>query len=94
MASALAQLMGAYLNEDVFDFYPDVWSAVDAYIAEAPEQASAAAAALSQLLSELDEPALEAWCRAAGCGYVPEGREGGYVGWLSSVAARLSTVTA
>lgn len=94
MSSPLLQLMGAYLNEDLFDVYGDVWSAVDAYVAEAPEQALAAATDLKDLLARLDEPGLASWCRAAGCGYAPSESEGGYAAWLPAVARRLSTVHA
>ena len=49
---ALHRLIGAYVNEDVLDFYSDAWAALDDFIAGTPEKAGAVPGEVTMLLEK------------------------------------------
>lgn len=88
-APALKRLIGAYINEDWAEFYPDVWSAVDDFIVGAPLLARDLPSEIESVLrSHSTEDDLEAFLDALGVGYQPTEEEGGYQGWLDQVRLR------
>ena len=89
-STALHHLIGAYVNEDVFDFYSDVWAAVDDFVAGAPDAARALPLEIATLLeTHTDEDSVKAVLDDLGVGFIANPDEGGYRGWLVEVSRRV-----
>lgn len=88
---ALHHLVGAYVNEDVFDFYDDVWAALDDFIAGAPDDARTLPGEIATLLeTHADEDSLKQFLLyELAVGFLPDPNEGGYRGWLIEVSRRV-----
>ena len=88
---ALWQFLGAYLHQDWPIEFDDEWAALDRFIEESPELASHLPIEIDGALGEHHaESDLRAFLVAQGCNYVPDPEEGGYRGWLSEIARRVS----
>ena len=90
---ALEQLIGAYLNQDLWDFYPDVMVAVDDFTRDAPGLAVGLPAEIEAALADQPtEPELAELLRGLGVGFLPD--EHGYRTWLTQIADRVRAATA
>jgi hypothetical protein len=91
---ALRHLLGAYLNQDWFDFYADEKSAVDDFVKESPDFVDGLPSEIDRLLSEAtNDPQLETYLVSIGCEYQPS-PDLGYREWLKQIADRVrSAVT-
>lgn len=89
--SPLGYLVGAYLNEDVFDFYPDVMTAVDDFVRSDPEMTDELAAEIDQVLRTKSDEDIEDLLSDYGIGFIPG--ELGYRDWLVKIAERVRAVT-
>jgi hypothetical protein len=87
---ALDHLIGAYVNEDVFDEYGDVWAAVDDFVIGSPDEARTLPGEIATLLETHDDESLKAvLLYEFGIGFRPNPGEGGYRGWLIEVSRRV-----
>lgn len=90
--SALGQLVGAYLNQDLFDFYPDVMAAVDDFVADAPDLAVILPSDIDRVLAgHPRDDELNAVLARYGVGFLPDER--GYREWLTQIADRVRAAT-
>jgi hypothetical protein len=90
--TVLAHLFGAYLNQDVFDFYSDEFEAVADFATQEPERARLVAAELDRLLAQSDsEVALKAELDAIGVEIRPVMTS--YREWLTRIAERVRALT-
>jgi hypothetical protein len=86
---ALAQLMGAYFHQDWDDDIGDEAAIVRAFTRSAPDLAAALPAEIARVLAAYpDETDLEAFLDDLGCEFTLRCGEGGYAGWLRSIARR------
>lgn len=85
---ALRHLLGAYLNQDWFDFYTDENAAIDDFIRETPDLARELPQEIDDLLASGVDAGLEAYLDSIGNEYLPSD-DLGYRGWLSQVADRV-----
>jgi len=87
----LHQLMGAYFHEDFHDVYGGVWQTVDAFIADDPAESAQLPNEIAWALTKFStEEAMESYLTSLGCSYQPQPGEGGYRGWLTEIARRVS----
>jgi hypothetical protein len=81
-------LIGAYLNQDVWDFYPNVLAGVDDFVKDEPDLADPLVLEIDQLLAgQPDEAELSALMVRLGAGFLPD--ENGYRCWLTQIADRV-----
>ena len=93
MTPALWEFLGGYLHQDWADEFTDEWQALDQFISDAPELASGLAGEINRVLSEHDsEYDLHSYLTQQGANYRPLD-EGGYRGWLTEIARRVSAAT-
>lgn len=85
--SPLDHLVGAYLNQDVFDFYPDVMAGVDEFRSEEPDLTTPLAEEIDHVLATHSDEQIDALLRSYGIGFIPG--ELGYRGWLIKIADRV-----
>lgn len=86
--SPLESLIGAYLNQDVWDFYPDVMAGVDDFMKDEPDLAKPLMVEIEQLLADHPEEAdVAELMRRLGAGFIPA--EDGYRGWLVRIASHV-----
>jgi len=91
--SALEVLVGAYLNQDVFDDYAGVLEAVDDFVRQDPELATTLPSEIDHVLLDQPDPAaLEKLLDAYGIGFIAG--EQGYRAWLQQIADRVRAATA
>lgn len=83
---SMHQLVGAYLHQDMYDFYPGPDAAVERFLSEST-YASTISAEIDEALSTLDDEALDHLSDEFGIGFIPES-VGGYRAWLQRVAER------
>lgn len=86
-SSPLYYLIGAYLNEDVFDLYADVMTAVDDFVRSDPHLTGPLDAEIREILRTRSDSEIDELLVGYGVGYVPG--ELGYRGWLSQIADRV-----
>ena len=86
----LELLLGAYLNEDVFDVYPDVMGGVDDFCRREPQLVAELGHEIDAALNSLDDAALDTYVRGLGIGFIPGDR--GYRSWLRQIADRARAV--
>jgi CdiI immunity protein len=86
-SSALDYLVAAYLNEDVFDFYPDVMAAVDDFVKHDRQDAIALPAEIDRVLATHSDNDIDEMLKSRGIGFVPG--DLGYRGWLVKIADRV-----
>ncbi|GAB6986308.1 contact-dependent growth inhibition system immunity protein [Nocardioides pyridinolyticus] len=84
---ALATLVGAYLNQDVYDFYPDEMAAVDDFVKLDPQGANELPGEIDEVLETRSDTQIDALLISYGIGFVPG--ELGYRGWLAKIADRV-----
>ena len=90
--SALGQLIGSYLNEDVFAFYGSVLGAVDAFVVDDPELASRVPSEIDDLVAQAaNDQQLEHILSTHAIGFVPG--EITYREWLAKIADRVRAAT-
>ena len=89
---ALATRVGAYLNQDVFDFYPDELAAIDDFIQSEPEGVATLRAELAEILATRSDEEIDALVTNHGIGFIPG--ELGYRGWLVTIAERVRAASA
>jgi len=88
---ALENLLGAYFHQDWFDEHGDEWATLDDFIDGEPALAPLLPGEIRQLLAEhADEASLEARLFSLGSCYVTSPTEGGYRGWLTEIARRVT----
>lgn len=86
--SPLSRLVGAYLNQELWDTYPDVMAGVDAFLKDEPGLAEPLVQEIDRLLVDAPtEDELDDLMRQLGAGFLP--RVDGYRGWLERIAARV-----
>lgn len=86
--SPLESLIGAYLNQDVWDFYPDLMAGVDDFMKDEPDLAEPLINEIDQLLADHpEETDVADLMRRLGAGFTPA--EDGYRGWLARIASHL-----
>ena len=85
---ALRHLLGAYLNQDWFDFYPDENAAIDDFVRETPDLADSLPREIDELLATKNEAELEAYLDSIGNEYLPS-EDLRYRRWLAGVADRV-----
>lgn len=85
---ALRHLLGAYLNQDWFDFYADENAAIDDFIRETPDLVDSLPREIDDLLASKNDSELEIYLDSIGNEYLPSD-ELGYRGWLTQIAARV-----
>lgn len=85
--SPLGYLVSAYLNEDVFDFYPDVLAGVDDFVHSDPHLAGPLDAEISDILASRSDGEIDDLLVSLGIGFIPG--ELGYRGWLIRIADRV-----
>ena len=83
----LDYLVSAYLNEDVFDFYPDVLAAVDDFVKQDPKDVAPLAAEIEHVLRAHSDQEIDQLLTGYGIGFVPG--DLGYRGWLARIADRV-----
>ncbi len=89
----LEHLIGAYLNQDLWDDYAGVMDGVDDFVHHEPDLALTLAEEIRALLAEgLPESRLSQLMTQWGVGFVA-GADG-YRGWLSQIADRVRRATA
>ena len=90
--SALGQLIGAYLNQDLFDFYPNVLAAVDDFVADNPGEAEHLIAEINQVLTENPtDDQLETLLDGLGIGFIADPIT--YREWLTQIADHVRATT-
>jgi len=90
--SVLEQLIGAYLNQDLFDLYPDVMAGVDDFVTEAPDLAVALPGEIDRVLAAYPgEAELKTLLTQLGVGFVPGDIT--YREWLTQIADRVRAAT-
>ena len=83
----LRQLIGAYFH----DVYGGVWHTVDAFIADDPIESARLPDEIAWALTAFPtEAATESYVTSLGCSYQPQRGDGGYRGWLTEIARRVS----
>jgi hypothetical protein len=88
----LADLVGGFVNEHLFQRYGDVPTAVDAFLAERQETAARLPGEIARVLVELPtEEAVGDHLDQLGVGFVADPVRGGYRGWLVEVSRRART---
>jgi hypothetical protein len=88
----LEHLVGAYLNQDVWDFYPNVMAGVDDFLRDEPDLALPLALEIDALLAaDPSEGELTDLMRRLGAGFLPD--DHGYRGWLTQIADRVRQAT-
>ena len=90
---ALRHLLGAYLNQDWFDFYPDENAAIDDFIRETPDLVDSLPREVDDLLASRDDLELESYLDSIGNEYLPSD-DLGYRGWLTQIADRVRSAAA
>ncbi len=91
---ALEQLMGAYFHQGWYLDAADEWGVVDRFVAESPAMAAKVPAEIARVLAtQVTEEAVEKYVADLGCEYWADPQEGGYRGWLTEVASRVSAAT-
>ena len=92
---ALAHLMGAYFHLDwAEEFDGDPWRAVGAYLAGTPDLAPELAGEIGGVLeSNPSDDEVQRYLASLGSCFTPTAAEGGYRGWLTEVARRVSEAT-
>lgn len=89
----LEHLFGAYLNQDVFEFYPDEFAAAEAFATEDPQRAASAADEIDQLMSHSPEEAsLISALDQLGVEIQPVGLS--HQAWLAQIAGRVRATLA
>jgi hypothetical protein len=87
---ALEHLVGAYLNQDWPDDYPDEWAALDDFISGSPDEARALPGEIAMVLTKYPtEDAVHAYLDELFTGYAADPDEGGFRGWLIEVSRRV-----
>ena len=90
---ALYHLLGAYLNQDWFDFYATEDDAVDAYVKETPDLVDRLPNEIDELVAQYStDPELELYLDSIGCEYRPSA-DLGYREWLRQIADRVRALT-
>ncbi|MFC6287604.1 contact-dependent growth inhibition system immunity protein [Nocardioides sp. GCM10027113] len=93
-APALAQLIGGYFHQDWTDEFASVAEAVSAFISNTPDLAPELPAEIKELLRDTSTDAeVESYLDGLGNQYTVREGEGGYRGWLASIAARVRAAT-
>lgn len=88
--SAVSYLVSAYLNEDVFDFHPDVLGAVDDFVRRDPAMVETLKIEIDQVLATRSDDEIDELLTECGVGFLPG--QIGYRGWLRRIAGRLEQV--
>lgn len=89
----LELLIGGYLNEDLFDVYPDVMAGVDDFCRHESALTNALVAEIDELVSSSpSEDAVASVVREYGIGFIAG--EQGYRAWLQQIADRVRAATA
>ena len=88
----LQLLIGAYLNEDLFDVYPDVMAGVDDFCHHEPALMIELVGEIDALLISAAEEDIAALLQRQGVGFVA-GKQG-YRAWLQQIADRVRAATA
>jgi len=87
----LADLVGGFVNEHVFQQYGDVGAAVDAFLAEHGDTAGQLPGEIARVLVRLPtEEAVAGHLDQLGVGFIADPVQGGYRGWLVEVSRRTS----
>jgi hypothetical protein len=87
----LADLVGGFVNEHVFQQYGDVGAAVDAFLVERADTAGRLPAEIARVLVHLPtEEAVAGHLDQLGVGFIADPVHGGYRGWLVEVSRRTS----
>lgn len=90
----LKEMMGAYFHEDFFEVHGGVWETVDAYVTDDPIDASKLPNEIDWTLEQYpDEQDLRKYVRGLGCSYRVQPEDGGYRGWLTEIARRVTEAT-
>jgi len=83
----LADLVGGFVNEHVFQKYGDVPAAVDAFLTERGETAGQLPAEIARVLVHLPtEEQVGEHLDQLGVGFIADPVQGGYRGWLVEVS--------
>jgi len=89
----LADLVGGFVNEHVFQRYGDVPTAVDAFLADRRETAGRLPGEVARVLVALPtEEAVGEHLDGLGVGFAADPVQGGYRGWLVDVSQRARAV--
>ncbi|GAB3197257.1 hypothetical protein GCM10027062_08610 [Nocardioides hungaricus] len=91
-SSALEYLVGAYLNEDVFDFYPHVMAGVDDFVRSDSAMVESLKVEIGHVLATHSDDQIGDLLEGYGVGFVPG--DLGYRGWLEQIARHLGAATA
>ena len=90
----LKKLMAAYFHQDFDEVHGGVWETVDAYVRADPVRASLLPAEIDRVLQELPtEDEVDRYLDGLGCQYLAAPEDGGYRGWLTEIARRVSEAT-
>jgi hypothetical protein len=91
--SPLADLVGGYFHQDVFDVYPDEFAAVDNFVKSAPDLAAGLLSDIADLLAnETTEDGLRGHLETLGIAIEPGDLT--YREWLTQIADRVRAATA
>lgn len=90
----LADLVGSYVNADVYQRYGDVPAAVDAFLSERGPTAEQLPAEIARVLVRLpSEDAVGRHLDELGVGFAADPVRGGYRGWLVEVSRQARTTS-
>ena len=90
----LKRLLRAYFHQDFFEVHGGVWETVDAFVADDPEGASLLPAEIVWVLDHYpSENEVDLYLDELGCQYGPQPGDGGYRGWLTEIARRVTEAT-
>jgi hypothetical protein len=92
---ALEHLMGAYFHLDWNDEYTDERAAVEDFISGEPQLVTRLPREIELVLNQFEsDDDLAAFLRDIDSCYTTTPEQGGYRGWLTSIAERVRTATA
>ena len=88
---ALWQFLGAYLHQDWPLEFDDEWAALGRFAEDSPELAGQLPVEIDLVLrANGSEGDLRTFLIGEGCNYIPDAQTGGYRGWLTEIARRVS----
>ena len=89
----LADLVGGFVNADVYQRYGDVPAAVDAFLTQRGSTAGQLPAEIARVLVHLPSEAVERHLDGLGVGFAADPVQGGYRGWLVEVSRQAREAT-